>query len=90
MVLTKIMKRKDASSVFVAIVLAMIIGQLLTQLTMPLSSLFFEQKEGLGFPGFSVQGSYLQPLLWAVAQIVLFEVFAWLYLTISDMARKKR
>lgn len=90
MVLIKVLERKDASSVFVAVVLAMIVGQLLTQLTMPLTSLLFQDKEGFGSPSFSFQGSYLQPLVWAVAQIVLFEVFAWLYLTISDMARKKR
>lgn len=90
MVLIKVMKRKDASSVFVAVVLAMIIGQLLTQLTMPLSSFLLQEKDGFGFPAYSVASAYLQPLLWAVAQIVLFELFAWLYLTLADSLRTKK
>lgn len=90
MVIIKVMKRKDASSIFVAIVLAMIVIQLLTQLTVPLTALFIPEAKNLGGPMFSFTASYAQPLLWAVLQIALFEVLSLLYTSALQVLRQNK
>jgi membrane-anchored glycerophosphoryl diester phosphodiesterase (GDPDase) len=91
MVLIKVMKRKDASSVFVAVVLAFIIMQLLSQLTMPLANLI---TSGSGTPYYTQNadavGSYLHPLAWAVLQIALFEVLGMLYVGVMQLVRQPK
>lgn len=90
MVLIKVMKRKDASSIFVAIVLAMIVIQLLAQLTVPLTALFIPEAKNLGGPMFSLTDSYLQPVLWAVLQIALFEVLSLVYTSVLQLLRQNK
>jgi hypothetical protein len=91
MVLIKVMKRKDAASVFVAIVLAFIIMQLLSQLTMPLANLV---SSGSGAPYYpqnpDALGAYLHPLAWAVLQIALFEVLSMLYVGVMQLVRQPK
>lgn len=90
MVLIKVMKRKDASSVFVAVVLALIIVQLLSQLSMPLTNLIASPGGQYMAPTPSTIGSYVHPLVWAVLQILLFEVFSLLYTAALQLLRQNK
>ena len=92
MVLIKVMKRKDASSVFVAVVLAFIVMQLLSQLTMPLANLVVNSGGNTSFYPQSPDavGAYLHPLAWAVLQIALFEVLSMLYVGVMQLLRQDK
>ena len=83
MVLIKILKRRDASSIVVAILLAMIISQPLTSLTGKPASIIsgLNNKEGFGFtygPGGDWKAQYLFPVVWALLQILVLEILAWI------------
>lgn len=92
MMLIKILKRKDASSVLVAVVLAMILSQPLTSI----GGLWANKVVGLDDGPFSYgptggwKNDYLFPVVWAVLQILLFEVLAWLYVYGAKMFKRSR
>ncbi|MBX4190875.1 hypothetical protein KW794_02190 [Candidatus Saccharibacteria bacterium] len=90
MVLVKILKRRDASSVMVAIILAMIIGQLLSMTTNVPASKIIQSPYGpsAGGPGWKEQ--YLFPIVWAVLQIVVLEILSWIYIYSSRPIKRKR
>jgi hypothetical protein len=92
MILVKVMKRKDAASVLVAIVIAMAVTQFLSIVTMqPAAKL-----AGLGQSGdgsfFSYpngwRGNYLQPAVTLLVQLVAFEVLAWVFVLVHRLAVK--
>lgn len=92
MVLVKILKRKDASSVLVAIVLAMIVAQPLSMMTMRLASKIASANNGqYGFsgPGGGWKNEYLFPLVWAVLQIIILEILAWVFVLGNRPVRKR-
>lgn len=82
MVLTKILKRRDAASVVVAVLVALIltqpIGQVTSHLAGKISQLKSGQYAGYAFPGSGWKGEYLYPVVWAVLQLVLLEILAWI------------
>lgn len=99
MILVKILKRRDAASVIVAVVLGFLLVQLVSVLAMRLTAYLSGADGQLG--GFSAQGigwrvEYLQPVVGFVLAVVLLELLALLYVTavrvISDRqpARSKR
>jgi hypothetical protein len=97
MVLVKILKRRDASSVLVAIVLAMIITQPLTSMTGKLASKIsgLGGNNGYGYgPGTGWKSEYLFPIVWAAVQIIVLEILAWVYVWASSpvtrVSRKRR
>jgi hypothetical protein len=92
MVLVKILKRRDASSIVVAIVIAMIISQPLNMLTSPLAGHIMGLKEGqyLGYaPPNSGWEYYAYEVLWAVLQLIFLEVLAWAYIWAANSSKKK-
>lgn len=93
MVLVTILKRKDGSSVIVAVVVAFILAQMLPGLTGSLANTLSGAEDGQTFsaaiPGATWQSQYLQPIVWAVLQLLLLEVIAWLVIFISSMMKKK-
>lgn len=98
MVLFKILKRKDASSVVVAILLAMIISQPLSMMTGKpasiISGLSSNGNGGYFWYGFGQgggwQSQYLFPILWVIVQVIVLEILGWIYVYGSLPFRRKR
>ncbi len=89
----KVLKRKDAASVVVAIVVAMVIGQVLPITTSELANKLTGVNEG-GFsytiPGGDWKTQYLNPIVWAVVQLVVLELLIRLYVLAHSLVTKKR
>lgn len=92
MVLIKILKRKDASSVVVAILIAMVVAQPLNMLTSPIVGRALGLEDGQ-YLGYAPPGSgwewYAYQVLWAIAQLIVLEILAWIYIWASAVSRKK-
>lgn len=92
MVLVKILKRKDASSVLVAVLLAMIISQPLSMMTGKPASIISGLQETNGFyyfgPGGDWQTQYLFPVVWPLIQIIVLEILCWVYVLASRPVKK--
>lgn len=80
MVLTDILKRKDAASVLIAVVLALIIFQPLPDLVAELSATLSGTDDVL--PEADWRERYLQPVVSALLQIVLLEVVVRLFVAL--------
>jgi len=81
MVLTKILKRRDAASVVVAVLVALILTQPIAQVTSHLAGSISGLKNGqYGYspPGSGWKEEYLYPVVWAILQLVLIEILAWI------------
>jgi hypothetical protein len=92
MVLVKILKRRDASSVVVAILLAMIISQPLNQATSPLAGHLSGLKDGQYFgtaPPGAGTSYYVYLVVWAILQLVILELLGWLYVWAVSSSKKK-
>lgn len=90
MLLVKIMKRKDAASVLVAIVLAMIIVQPITSCTIRIAG-WITSTGGQSYgPTGDWKVEYLNPIVWALVQILVFEALAWAYVYVARMAKNMR
>ena len=90
MVTVQLLKRKDASSVVVAVVLALILSQMITTVTSELSyKLVGMGNFGpySGGPGW--KATYLQPVIWVILQLLLLEVLVKLYVLVNATAKKK-
>jgi uncharacterized membrane protein len=91
MVLIKILKRRDASSVLVAILLAIIIQPILAtlaHLAAVVSNLNSGQYPSGAYPGTGWKGEYLYPVVLAVLQIILLEVLAWIFIWMKPRSSK--
>lgn len=89
MVIVKILKRKDASSVLVAIVLAFAVSTFLAALTVDLSS----KISGLDSEMQAYrtwQEAYLQPAVMLLLQIVFLEVLAWIVLGLKELMKNSK
>jgi hypothetical protein len=92
MVLVKILKRKDGSSVIVAILVALIISQPLSQLTGPLAGNIMGLKANQYYgsaPPDSGVSYYIYLVLWAFLQLVVLELLAWVYILLVKSSKKK-
>lgn len=94
MVLVKILKRKDAASVLVAVLLAMILSQPLMTTTMRLAGNIAGTESGpygsSGMGGTDWQSEYLFPAVWAILQILLLEILCWVYIWVLAVLRRAR
>jgi hypothetical protein len=96
MVLIKIMKRKDASSVLVAIILATIIGGMLMWMANDISFRISDMTGSGGdeYSAFGPNGNwrmvYLQPFISAVVQILMLEILARIYIFVHNSMQKKK
>jgi hypothetical protein len=81
----KVLKRRDASSVVVAIVIGLIVAQLLPSLTERLASVLsgVDVSVGAGW-----QDQYLQPVLNALVQLLLLEVILWVWTALVASMKK--
>lgn len=88
----KVLKRKDASSVVVAIIIAFIVVQMLPALTSELSGIISGVEEGqyisFAAPGAGWQAQYLQPVVNAALQLILLEIILWVWAALKSVAKK--
>ncbi len=87
MVLVKILKRKDASSVIIAIVLALILNNFLLSLAGDWSNRLVQTNNYSSSMDWQTQ--YLLPLVMAALSVIVLEVLCWLYLGVVSLAKKK-
>jgi hypothetical protein len=91
MILVKILKRRDASSVLIAILLAIIIQPVLatlSHLAAVISGLNNGQYPSGAFPGAGWEGEYLYPVVLAALQILLLEVLSWIVVWFKASSKK--
>jgi hypothetical protein len=93
MVLVRILKRKDASSVLLAVLIALIAWQPLMQVTARLaakvSGLHTGQYIAYYSPNTGRRGEYIFPIVSVILQLLALEILGWLYIW-AKMAAKKR
>ncbi|HSW37643.1 MAG TPA: hypothetical protein VLG37_04730 [Candidatus Saccharimonadales bacterium] len=78
MTIVKVLKRRDAASVIVAVVVALILVQLLSATTGELANKISGLKQNR-YPGMDWKTTYLLPVVSAVLQLVVLELVAWVY-----------
>ena len=95
MYIVKVMKRKDAASVLVAVVLAMILQQLLFMPTMRLTTLIsgigdpnYNSMYGGGGPGW--RNEYVNPVVSFVVQVLVLEILIRLFVLIHPLLVRKK
>jgi hypothetical protein len=90
MVIVQILKRKDASSVVVAIVLGLILLTLLSSVTGELSAKISGTADLGGYAGSpSWKLTYLQPVVAAALQVIALEVLGWVYVFVKGLSKGK-
>ena len=96
MYVVKVLKRKDASSVIVAVVVAMFVLQFITSVTLELASrlaLWQWDKAAAGGPGFYPSSgwrtTYLQPVVALLIELVALEILVWVYVWLHNAFTKK-
>jgi len=92
MVLVKMLKRRDASSVLVAILVALIVWQPLAEETARLSAKISGVSGGqyaYSAPGAGWKGEYLMPLVSVVVQLLVLEILGWIYVLGMGSMKKK-
>lgn len=94
MVLVKILKRRDAASLVVAILVAMAVSQFLSMVTnqpaMELANLGAGSDPALSFGGQGWRYNYLWPVVALVLQLLVLEVLARIVLAVRGNASSKR
>ncbi len=97
MVVVKILKRKDASSLVVGVVVAMLVLQFVAQVTQELAGRIALWQWGslapaYGSPSGGYKVTYVQPLVGLILGLLVVEVLCWLYLGLHSllMGGKKR
>ena len=86
MVIIRVLKRKDASSVVVAIIVALIVLTVLGNVTAELTNEITGVNQAFqGGP--SWEEIYLQPTVSAVLQLLALELLCWLYILGSNLAK---
>lgn len=86
MVLVKILKRRDGSSIVVGVVLALIINQLLTAVTGVWANRIVSSPD---YTNDNFNEVYLVPVLAALLAIVALEVLCWLYIWTLGAFKKR-
>jgi hypothetical protein len=90
MVVVKILKRRDASSVVVAVVVAIIVSGMLVAVTAHLAGWISGLSEGqYSNPASSTgwQEQYLYPVVQAALQLLALEVLGWLYVWVRGASK---
>ena len=90
MVIVQILKRKDASSVVVAIVLGLILITLLSSVTGELAAKISGTTDLGGYaasPDWKL--TYLQPVVAAALQVIALEVLGWVYVFAKGLSKSK-
>jgi hypothetical protein len=90
MVLVKILKRKDASSVIVAVVVALIIVNFISAFTAEWSARIVGLGNGqYSGPGPGWKTNYAMPAVALVLELVMLEILGWIYVLATGSMKKK-
>lgn len=90
MYIVKVLKRKDAASLIVAIVVGLAVAQMLPAVTFHLANKIVGSDLPYGGSGASTTDLYLQPLISATLQLILLEILIRLYVGIHGLLAKKK
>ncbi len=93
MYVVKVLKRKDASSLIVGVVVAMLVGQFLSFSLQDLASKIALWKwsgsvGGYGGPGNGFQVMYIQPFVGMILGLIGLEILVRLYVYLHGMVSK--
>lgn len=83
----KVLKRKDALSVVVAIVLGMILVQVFQMWSMPLTSEIVSSSYGYSAPGW--KEAYLSPAISGLLSLAFLEAALWAWVAINGSMKSK-
>jgi hypothetical protein len=83
----KVLERKDAASVLLAVVLGFITLQFVLAVTSPLTAKILGEGDSLQTVGFKDQ--YLAPLVAFVLQLIAVEILVWVVVAIRSYAYPK-
>jgi len=93
MVLVKTLKRKDASSVLVAVLIALILWQPLMEVTAkPAAKIIgLGNNQYLSYtpPGGDWKAQYLYPVVSVILQLIVLEILGWICIWAAGMMKKK-
>jgi hypothetical protein len=93
MYLVKVLKRGDAASLIVAILVALVVtqplGEVTTRLAAKITNLNNGQYFGYAAPGSGWKGEYLYPVVWAVLQLLVLELLIRLYVFAITPRKRK-
>jgi hypothetical protein len=90
MYIVKVMKRRDAASVLVAIVLAMAVNQFLMMVSGDLTGRIVGESEGFYGGGSDWKDAYLYPAVWMLLQVVALEVLLRLVVWLRPLFVRKQ
>ena len=85
MVLVKMLKRRDGSSVVVAVAVGLVLYFLLNNLSAPLASKVTSHPISVA----NWKDQYLYPLVLAVIELVILEILGWIYIWVNAGLNKK-
>lgn len=88
MYIAKVLKRKDAVSVIVSVVLAMIIVQSIPSLTARLAQVLSGEKISSATVGVGWQSQYLFPVIVALLQVITLEIILRVYVYLHGLMKK--
>lgn len=89
MAIEKVLKRKDAASVIVAVAVGMLLYQFVSHIGVALADRFSTfEVDGVGSPDW--QDHYLVPFIALLVQLLLLEAVIWLYSAINAAVSKGR
>ncbi|MBX4197609.1 hypothetical protein KW801_03595 [Candidatus Saccharibacteria bacterium] len=86
MILVKVLKRKDASSVVVAVAVGLVIFTFVSSITERLASRLSSRNPQ---PVVDWHSQYLYPLVLAVLELLVLEILGWLYVWAVVGMKKK-
>ena len=93
MVLIKVLKRKDASSVMLAVLIALIVWQPLLQVTARLAAKISGLHGGAYVayyvPNSGRRGEYIYPIVSVIVQLLILEILGWFYILAKGALKKK-
>ena len=94
MVLIKILKRKDASSVLVAVLTALVVWQPLSEVTSrPAAKLLgLNNNQYLSYspPGGDWVSQYIYPIVWVIVQLIVLEILGWIVVLGGRPLKRKK
>ncbi len=90
MVVVKVLKRKDASSLIVGVVVAMFVVQFVAQVTQELAGRVALWQWGsmapaYGAPGGGYKVTYVQPLVGLILELLALEILCWIYIGLHSL-----
>ena len=88
MLLVKVLKRRDASSVVVAVVVGFVLYQLVSTVT-PRWASWLSNTNKSAYGSVDWKAEYLYPVVMAVLELLILEVLGWVAVWFKDLGHNK-